>query len=226
MTDIRAGHDFDHKKLINYLKETNTLSKTEDAFTIKQFANGQSNPTFIVSDAKGPKLVVRKQPNGKLLVGAHAIDREYKVMTALQDIVPVPATRGYCNDISILGTPFYYYEYVPGRFFKDPAMLNVSCRNERTKIYENMIDTLAKIHSLDVDKCGLGGFGKRVTSSSPQPPYVLRQIKTWSRMYQDTATEVIEDMDILMKELPDLLPRYAEQKSVQDLCICNIYCSH
>jgi aminoglycoside phosphotransferase (APT) family kinase protein len=213
-TDVRSGHAFDEQKLVSYLQKDGVLSKEGANYEVKQFSNGQSNPTFILNDGSGSKLVVRKQPDGKLLAGAHAVDREYTVMQALQGTVPVPKVRGFCDDASVLGTPFFCYDYVEGRFFKDPAMLDLSCRAERSKIYENMIETLAKIHSVDVDKCGLGTYGKRVNAASPQTPYVVRQIKTWSRAYLATATEPIEDMDVLMGELAGLLPRYAEQESV------------
>ena len=227
VTDVRSGHAIDQDKLVRYLKGEGVLSSPSESVTVMQFSNGQSNPTFILTDETGKKLVVRKQPPGQLLPGAHAVDREYHVMASLQGVVPVPKTRGFCADPSILGTPFYFYDFVEGRFFKDPALMGLECSGERRHIYENMIDNLARIHAVDVDKCGLGDFGKRVSAGSNQQPYVLRQIKTWSKMYRATATEHIEDIEVLMAELGGALPKFAEHESVSARCvrcICGVLC--
>ena len=199
-TDIRKAHTFDEKMLVAYLQSHNVIG--QHGVRIKQFANGQSNPTFVVHDATGAKVVVRKQPPGKLLRGAHAVDREFKVMSALQDTnVPVPLTRGFCSDTSILGTPFYFYDFVDGRFFKDPSLPTVSSAEERAKLYYSMLDVLARIHSVDIDRLDLADFGARRTGNAGTSPYVLRQIQTWTKMYRATETETIPDMDRLIAEL-------------------------
>jgi aminoglycoside phosphotransferase (APT) family kinase protein len=199
-TDIRKAHTFDEKMLVAYLQSHNVIS--HNGVRIKQFANGQSNPTFVVYDATGSRVVVRKQPPGKLLRGAHAVDREFRVMSALQDSnVPVPLTRGFCSDTSILGTPFYFYDFVDGRFFKDPSLPTVISAEERAKLYHSMLDALARIHSVDIDRIDLGDFGARRAGQGGTSPYVLRQIQTWTKMYRATETETIADMDRLIAEL-------------------------
>ena len=117
---VRSSHKFDETKLREYLFKNNVISTAENneiSFIVQQFSHGQSNPTFIINTGT-QKLVMRKQPPGKLLIGAHAVDREYRVMTALKhdSKVPVPLTRMFCSDSSIIGTPFFVYDYVEGMF--------------------------------------------------------------------------------------------------------------
>jgi acyl-CoA dehydrogenase family protein 10 len=208
---IRPGHELNAPKLISYLKDRGALDRSIDNYTIKQFANGQSNPTFVVSSGQQNLLVVRKQPPGKLLKGAHAVDREHLVMCALakdtgRNSVPVPTMRGFCDDPSVVGTPFYFYDYVNGRFFKDPSLPTAKSPEERRDMYFSMIDTLARIHSCDIKKLDLAGFTAKGKASAPSEPYVLRQIAQWSKMYKATATEAIDDMNELMRELPKAYP--------------------
>jgi aminoglycoside phosphotransferase (APT) family kinase protein len=131
-------------------------------FTIKQFKLGQSNPTFLLIDSKDRKVVVRKKPPGFLMSKtAHAIDREYLVMSALKQHtnVPVPAMLHYCTDESILGTEFYVMEFLNGRIFADSLLPTIDQANTR-QYYENIIQTLADLHTVDFKKIGLGSYGK------------------------------------------------------------------
>lgn len=110
MTDVRGNHKFDEKLLCQYLNSKGLSGFANNTMTVKQFSHGQSNPSFMIADANGKRFTVRKQPAGKLLPGAHAVDREYQVMTALKKSnVAVPATRLYCEDPSVLGSPFFVY---------------------------------------------------------------------------------------------------------------------
>lgn len=213
LTAIRPGHELDTQKLISYLKDHGALDRGVSDYTIKQFANGQSNPTFVISTPDQRNvLVVRKQPPGKLLKGAHAVDREHQVMAALGrdaggNAVPVPTMRGFCSDPTIVGTPFFYYDFVNGRFFKDPSLPDAQSPEERRRVYFSMIDTLARIHSADVKALQLSGFvAKTSRTDTHTEPYVLRQLAQWSKMYRATATEAIDDMDELMLRLPKLYP--------------------
>jgi len=212
---VRKSHRFDENKLINYLKDKGILkSSTVD---IKQFAHGQSNPTFLIT-SESEKLVIRKQPPGALLKGAHAVDREYRLISSLQESnVPLPISKIFCKDDSIIGTPFFCYDYVEGRFFKDPSLPNISSAQGRFEIYSTMLDTLARVHSVDIDKCNLSDYGSRVVpsddSTKPVTPYVLRQVRTWTKQYRACETQVIPDMDYLIDMLPQLLPPDAESSS-------------
>ena len=180
--------------------------------TVSQFAHGQSNPTFIVQVPSWPKLVLRKQPPGKLLKGAHAVDREFRVMQALQSsAVPVPATLHYCSDHDVIGTPFFVYKYVEGRFYKNPSLPTVNDATRRQTMYHSMIDTLARIHAVDLDKHQLGDYGARYTQGrTDQMPYLLRQLRTWTKQYRATETETLADMEYLIEQLPRSLPADAE----------------
>jgi acyl-CoA dehydrogenase family protein 10 len=171
--ETRAGLGLDHLKLTSFLIENNVIS-SDSTLSIQQFAHGQSNPTYILS-TEHQDIVLRKQPPGKLLRGAHAIDREYRIMRALKSSdVPVPKLLLFCEDSNVLGTPWYCYDYVPGRFLKDPSLPEIAHPNERKSIYTHMIQTLAKLHSVDIDAVGLSDYGVRREASADNLPYVIR----------------------------------------------------
>ena len=130
----------DVEKLRAYLApriEDHDFSKLE----IQQFRHGQSNPTYLLHTANGC-LVLRKQPPGKLLRGAHQVDREYEAITALRGLLPVPKTRLLCQDLDVVGTQFFVYDFIEGRLFKDITLPDVS-KATRKDIYFAMADTLA-----------------------------------------------------------------------------------
>ncbi|XP_068681218.1 acyl-CoA dehydrogenase family member 10-like isoform X2 [Montipora foliosa] len=158
-TAVRKAHQISFDSLQSYLQSQLGLHQDEPP-TVRQFKHGQSNPTYYI-EYGGERLVIRKKPPGKLLPSAHAVEREYKVMTALGSVgVPVPKTLALCEDSSILGTPFYVMEYKQGRLFKDPSLPGMTV-DERKEIYHAMNETLFKIHNVDIDAVGLGDFGKR-----------------------------------------------------------------
>lgn len=110
VTAVRDNHRFDEKLLCQFLTSKGLIGFKDNNMTVKQFSHGQSNPSFMIEDEHGRKYTVRKQPPGKLLPGAHAVDREYTVMSALnKSNVAVPSTRLYCEDSSVLGAPFFVY---------------------------------------------------------------------------------------------------------------------
>jgi len=194
---IRKGMDIDQASLKKYLVENLNLS--DGPIKVKQFQHGQSNPTYLVQ-MDGRKLVLRKKPPGKLLPGAHAIEREFKVMNALgKQGVPVPPLHGLCEDDSIIGTPFYLMDYVAGKIYKDPSLPGLDAES-RKKVYTAMNKTIAKIHSVDVTEAGIADYGKH-------EGYVARQVKTWSRQYEASKTDEIESMnkamDWLAKNIPE-----------------------
>ncbi len=167
--------------------------------SIRQFQGGQSNPTFLVSDAKGRRLVLRKKPDGVLLPSAHAIDREYRVMQALAATdVPVPKVLCYCADAGVIGAPFYLMDFVEGRIFWDPALPELEAP-QRAALYDEMNRVIAALHAVDPAAVGLADYGR------PEG-FFQRQVDRWTKQYRASATEEIEAMERLIEWLPRHLP--------------------
>lgn len=167
-------------------------------FTATKFATGQSNPTFLLESPSG-RYVLRRKPPGKLLKSAHAVDREYRVMTALGDTgVPVPRTHLLCEDESVIGTAFFVMEWVDGRHFVDPAVPGVD-NAERGAIYDDMNRVLAALHSVDYAAVGLADYG-------PQGSYFERQVSRWTKQYRASETETLPDMETLIAWLERHMP--------------------
>ena len=165
---------------------------------IEQFKGGQSNPTYkIITESKN--LVLRRKPPGKLLPSAHAVDREYKVITALYETdVPVPKTYGLCEDDDVAGTAFFVMDFLDGDLFWDPMIPSMT-NKDRTEIYKNKNKTLAKLHNVDYIKIGLEDYGKPGN-------YVARQVSRWSKQYRASETDNIEAMNNLIDWLPKNIP--------------------
>jgi aminoglycoside phosphotransferase (APT) family kinase protein len=196
LVDVLPAHRFDEAVLRDYLRPQ--LEGVDKSFQVKQFQGGQSNPTFLI-EAGSQLYVLRKKPPGKLLQSAHQIEREYRVIKALQETdVPVPNAHLLCEDDAIIGTPFYIMDYVEGRVLEHPA-LEEAPKEQRWAIYEAMLDTLAKLHKVDWRAVGLEGYGR------PEQ-YVERQIKRWSQQYEASKTGDMPSMDSLMQWLPRNVP--------------------
>lgn len=166
--------------------------------TVRQFKGGQSNPTYKL-ETPARTYVLRRKPPGKLLPSAHAVDREFRVISALSaQGFPVAAPVLYCDDDSVVGTPFYIMSHVEGRVFWTPHMEG-STPAERRAVYDAMNATLARLHSFDPTAIGLGDFGRGEN-------YVARQVARWSKQYRASETETIEEMERLMEWLPEHLP--------------------
>jgi aminoglycoside phosphotransferase (APT) family kinase protein len=165
---------------------------------VEQFKGGQSNPTFRLQ-ARSGYYVLRRKPPGKLLPSAHAVDREYRVITALRGTgVPVARSYALCTDDGVIGTAFYVMEWVDGRIFWDPTLPSLS-KAERGAIYDAMNEVIARLHKVDYAAVGLGDFGKPGN-------YVARQIDRWTRQYRASETERIEAMERLIEWLPRHVP--------------------
>jgi aminoglycoside phosphotransferase (APT) family kinase protein len=164
----------------------------------EKFPGGQSNPTYLLTADSG-KYVLRRKPPGKLLKSAHAIDREFRVISALADS-NVPVAMGYhlCEDDDVIGSMFYVMSFVDGRIFWDPALPDLA-NADRTAIYDEMNRVLAELHRVDVDAVGLSDYGKPGN-------YFERQVSRWTRQYLAAETETIEPMDALMRWLPEHMP--------------------
>ena len=143
---------------------------------VQQFKGGQSNPTYLL-ETPARKYVLRRKPPGKLLPSAHAVDREFRVISALHaQGFPVAEPVLYCADESVTGTPFYVMGYVEGRVFWEPDMPG-SDPAERAAVYDAMNATLARLHSFDPAAIGLADFGRGEN-------YVARQVDRWSKQYR------------------------------------------
>jgi aminoglycoside phosphotransferase (APT) family kinase protein len=194
--DVRAPHRFDVERLEDYLD--GRLEGFERPLEVRQFKGGQSNPTYELV-CPGRRFVLRRKPPGKLLPSAHAVDREYRVISGLNRIdYPVPRAHLLCEDPDVLGTTFYVMELVEGRVLWDP-MLPELPPEERRAVYESLTEVMAQLHTADYQALGLGDFGKAGN-------YYQRQISRWSRQYQASETESIPEMDRLMEWLPENVP--------------------
>jgi aminoglycoside phosphotransferase (APT) family kinase protein len=167
-------------------------------FEITRFPGGQSNPTYRIDAASG-HYALRRKPDGKLLPSAHAVEREFRVLTALAaTAVPVAAPRALCEDVAVFGTPFYVMDYVEGRTFWNDSLPEVAPR-ERRAIYDELGRVLALVHAVDWRAQGLADFGKT-------EKYVERQVARWTKQYRASETETIEAMERLIEWLPQHLP--------------------
>ena len=182
------AHRFDEVLLMEYL--SGCISGFDGQCTIRQFLGGQSNPTFLIEDSSG-SYVLRKKPPGDLLPSAHAVDREFRVISALADTaVPVPVTRVLCEDESIIGQMFYVMDYVPGRVF-DSSTLPQCTPADRSTMYHAMAKIFGTLHALNYHEIGLENFGWPGN-------YVARQVERWSKQYQASKVEDFEPMDKLI----------------------------
>jgi aminoglycoside phosphotransferase (APT) family kinase protein len=194
---VRETHRFDEAALERYLAAH--VSGFRTPALVSQFKGGQSNPTFLVTSGDGKKYVVRRKPPGHLLPSAHAVDREYRVITSLGATdVPVPRTYALCEDEAVIGTPFYVMDFVEGRIFWEPDLPGLA-PGERGEIYDGMNATLAKLHGVDPAKVGLGDYGKPGN-------YFARQIARWSKQYSASQAPSIEAMERLIEWLPAHVP--------------------
>lgn len=176
------------------------LAGAADEITVQPLAGGQSNPTFRVTTDRGD-YVLRKQPPGPLVASAHAIDREYRVMKALAAThVPVPRMAAWCDDASLLGTPFYLMEFLAGRVLADQSLPGLA-PTQRAAVYGEMNRVLAALHAVDPAAVGLADFGRSGN-------YVARQVARWSRQCEASTLPLPPAMRRLMEWLPQHLPTH------------------
>jgi aminoglycoside phosphotransferase (APT) family kinase protein len=187
---------FDVGRLEAYLREH--VQGFAGPIALSQFKGGQSNPTYLV-DTPQRRYVLRRKPPGKLLPSAHAVDREYRVISALHaHAFPVAEPILYCADEAVIGTAFFVMSHVEGRVIWE-AQMPASNPTERTQVYDAMNATLARLHSFDPAAIGLSDYGRGEN-------YVARQIDRWSKQYRASETDKIEDMERLMVWLPAHIP--------------------
>ena len=193
--DVVPAHRFDEAKLHAWLRTA--IPEVDGQLQVQQFQGGASNPTFLLTSA-GKRYVLRKKPPGQLLSSAHQVDREYRVMKALDGLLPVPKMRALGEDPEVIGTSFYVMDYLEGRIFRD-AMLPDLKPAERAAIYDNLNATLAKLHQVDFAAVGLADYGRPGN-------YFERQVARWTRQYRDAESESIPAMDALIERLPARIP--------------------
>ena len=166
---------------------------------IEQFKGGQSNPTYRLTAADGRRFALRRNPPGKLLPSAHAVDREFRVISALHKTgFPVAKPLVLCEDESVIGTSFYVMDCVEGRVLWDQSLPGLS-KPERAAIWDELNSVISRLHLIDYRAAGLEDFGK-------PGDYVARQVSRWSKQYQASETQKIEAMDNLIAWLPKNIP--------------------
>ena len=196
-TAVREGFAFDEAALAQWMNEN--VAGFAGPMRVEQFRGGQSNPTYKLV-TPGKNYVLRRKPSGQLLKGAHAIDREAKVLIGLEKAgFPAAHVYGVCLDDAIIGSWFYIMDMVEGRIFWDAAVPGVSA-DERAAIFDAMNATLAQLHRVDYAAVGLGDYGRPGS-------YFERQIARWSRQYlDDDAAGRDPNMDRLIEWLPAHIP--------------------
>jgi len=194
--EIREAHRFDEGLLEDYM--ASHVEGFRGPIQISQFKGGQSNPTYLV-DAESGKYVLRRKPPGTLLKSAHAVDREFRIISALYGAdFPVPRPYALCEEDEVIGTMFFIMEYVEGRIFWELDLPNAN-QAGREALYDNVNETIAKLHNYDIGALGLDDFGKPGN-------YFARQISRWSGQYRASETRQIKAMDALIEWLPDNIP--------------------
>ena len=193
---VAPVHAFDVAALERYL--TAHVAGFRGPIKVEQFKGGQSNPTFKLT-TPAQIYVLRRKPPGKLLPSAHAVDREYRVISSLAATdVPVARTHCLCLDEAVIGTAFYVMDYVEGRVLWDPRLPGMT-PPQRGAIFDELNRVIAALHTVNVEAVGLADYGRPGN-------YFARQIDRWSRQYKASETEPIPAMDRLIAWLPDNVP--------------------
>ncbi|MDP3132772.1 MAG: phosphotransferase family protein [Burkholderiaceae bacterium] len=196
------GHAIDTQRLSDWMAAH--IPWFNGPLQVTRFKGGQSNPTYRL-DTPTKVYVLRSKPGpvAKLLPSAHAIEREFRVMSALKSsAVPVAAMLGLCEDESVIGRAFYIMDHVPGRVFWEQSLPNVG-RDDRRSIYLEMNRVLAELHLINPQRVGLADFGKPGN-------YFERQISRWTKQYLSSVTDPIPEMEQLIEWLPANIPDSAQ----------------
>jgi len=165
---------------------------------LRAFDFGQSNPTYEIR-TPARSYVLRRKPAGRLLSSAHAVDREFRVLSALGPTgLPIPRTYALCEDEAVIGGMFYVMEKADGRIFRDPLLPELPPA-ERRQAYVSMVETLARLHTLAPAGLGLEDFGRPGN-------YMARQVERWTKQYRASNDRQIPAMERLIAWLPQTIP--------------------
>ena len=202
---VSPQHAFDVGRLTEFMRAN--VEGFAGEVQVEQFKGGQSNPTFRLTASDGKRYVLRRKPPGNLLPSAHAVDREFRVITALAK-TDVPVARGYalCQDPAVLGTDFYIMDCVDGRILWDPQLPGMG-NAERAAHFDEMNRVIAALHNVDPNAVGLGDYGRPGN-------YIERQVARWSKQYKAAETETIAAADNLIDWLPQHIPAGDETRIV------------
>ncbi|TAH64521.1 MAG: phosphotransferase family protein [Rhodopseudomonas palustris] len=193
---VEERHKFDEASLERWMQEH--VEGFSGPLSVNQFKGGQSNPTYRL-DTPTRSYVLRRKPFGKLLPSAHAVDREFRVISALgKQGFPVAKAYALCMDDAVIGAAFYIMSMEEGRVFWDPTLPNQSPEARRA-IFTAKIETLAQLHSFDPEAIGLSDFGKPGN-------YFARQVDRWTKQYKASETEHIAEVEKLIEWLPRTVP--------------------
>ena len=204
MSEQFSGTKEVSEKLAFNLEDLNIYLEKKDInigniLNYEQFKGGQSNPTYLLT-SENNKYVLRRKPPGKLLKSAHAVDREYKVLTSLQNTeVPTPKTIHLCEDESVIGTIFYIMEFCDGNIFWDPFASEID-KGRRSLVFDQLNQGISLLHIQDIKNLELEDFGKTGN-------YIERQVSRWTKQYFDSETEKIDSMHKLIEWLPKRIPK-------------------
>ena len=194
--EVDPRHALDMPVLESWMKAH--VEGFEGPLEVRQFKGGQSNPTYELVTPR-QKYVLRRKPPGTLLASAHAVDREFAVISALHaQGFPVAKPYALCTDDTVLGSIFYVMDKVEGRIFWDLKLPDCT-PDERRAIWFEQVDTLAALHRLEPQKIGLGDYGKPGN-------YFARQVGRWTKQYRASEIDPVPAMDRLIDFLPDTLP--------------------
>lgn len=196
-TAVRASYRFNEARLATWMEAN--VEDFAGPMSVEQFKGGQSNPTYKLV-TPGRSYVLRRKPPGELLKGAHAVEREARVITAIGvDGFPAPRVHGLCTDEDVIGSWFYVMDYVQGRIFWDATFSDLA-REQRPQYFDAMNETIAHLHTIDYKAVGLADYGR-------PGQYFLRQIARWSKQYEeDTEAGRDPNMDAVLRWLPENIP--------------------
>jgi|ThiBio_1000_plan_1041568.scaffolds.fasta_scaffold01386_9 aminoglycoside phosphotransferase (APT) family kinase protein len=209
----KTNAKFELQPLQDYLEDR--IGRFKSPLSVRIFADGASNPTYLLS-TDGDRWVMRSKPIGKLAPGAHAIHREFRILTALQNVdFPAPKPILYCDDPSVIGADFYLMEFIEGRIFHDYNLPGLSA-SERSQIYDSMNQLIARLHSLDYREMGLEDYGKGAG-------FFSRQVALWERQYY-AHTLRVEGFERLAEWIKANIPEERTSITHGDFSLLNLLC--
>jgi len=193
---VAPQHAFDEAALARWMQ--GRVEGFDGTLAVEQFKGGQSNPTFLLTSGNR-RYVLRRKPAGTLLPSAHAVDREFRVISALQGTdVPVAQAQALCEDPAVIGTMFYVMDYVEGRVIWDPRLPEMTV-DQRRAHYDELGRVIAALHRVDPAAVGLADYGKPGN-------YIARQVARWTQQYKAAETERIDAVEQLIEWLPAHIP--------------------